>query len=69
MRFRPTGVALVEIDIAADGDGSTVTLVETPMAGPVAHLPKLVIDPLLKLRNALSLQRLRHEVEMSSERA
>ncbi len=68
VRFRPTGVARVDIDIVADGDGSLVTIVETPTRGPVSRLPKLMIDPMLKLRNALSLQRLRHEVETSSVR-
>jgi uncharacterized protein YndB with AHSA1/START domain len=69
VRFRPTGVARVEIDVVPEGDGSVVTMVETPIDGPVSHLPKLVTDPVLKLRNALSLQRLRHEVERSSARA
>src|SRR3954471_4537849 len=58
VRFRPTGVARVEIDVVPEGDGSVVTMVETPIDGPVSHLPKLVTDPVLKLRNALSLQRL-----------
>ena len=31
MRFRPTGVARVEIDVVPEGDGSVVTMVETPI--------------------------------------
>src|SRR3954470_21831528 len=61
VRFRPTGIARVEIDVARDGDGSVVTLVESPTGGPVSALPRIITDPLLFLRNAISLQRLRHE--------
>lgn len=63
VRFRPTGVATVGIDVARDGDNSIVTIVESPTCGPVSHLPRFITDPLLLVRNALSLQRLRHEVE------
>jgi len=63
VRFRPTGIAQVEIDVARDGDRSVVTLVESPTGGPASSLPRLVTDPLLLIRNAISLQRLRHEVE------
>jgi uncharacterized protein YndB with AHSA1/START domain len=63
VRFRPTGVANVEIDVTRDGDNSIVTLVESPTGGPVSHLPRLITDPLLFVRNALALQRLRHEIE------
>jgi uncharacterized protein YndB with AHSA1/START domain len=61
--FRPTGVARVELTIVADGDESVVTIAEEPVSGPAALLPGIVVEPLLTLRNALSLQRLRHEVE------
>jgi uncharacterized protein YndB with AHSA1/START domain len=63
VRFRPTGVATVEIKIEGDGDHTIVTITESPTCGPISHLPRLVTDPLLFVRNALSLQRLRHEVE------
>jgi uncharacterized protein YndB with AHSA1/START domain len=63
VRFRPTGVAHVEVDVQRDGDNSVVTLAETPTRGPVSHLPQFITDPLLFVRNALALQRLRHEVE------
>jgi uncharacterized protein YndB with AHSA1/START domain len=66
VRFRPTGVARVEIDVVPDGLGSVVTLVEMPIAGPLAWVPRVVTDPLLTVRNALSLQRLRHEIERST---
>jgi uncharacterized protein YndB with AHSA1/START domain len=68
VRFRPTGIARVEIDVAPEGDGSVVTLVESPTGGPISVLPRLVTDPLLFGRNAISLQRLRHEVERRAQR-
>jgi uncharacterized protein YndB with AHSA1/START domain len=63
VRFRPTGVARVDIRVEPDGPGSVVTLEETPTDGPIARVPRILTDPILALRNALSLQRLRHEVE------
>jgi uncharacterized protein YndB with AHSA1/START domain len=69
VRFRPTGVARVEIDIASKGSGSIVTIVESPIRGPISRLPWFITDPLLTIRNALSLQRLRHEVERTRRMA
>ena len=63
VRFRPTGVAKVDIDVAAERSGSVVTIVESPIGGPISRLPWFITEPLLTLRNALSLQRLRHEIE------
>jgi len=63
VRFRPTGVARVELEVEATEHGSVVTMVETPRSGPVSWLPGFVTDPVLHARNAVSLQRLRHEVE------
>ena len=68
VRFRPTGVASVAIDVAPDGSGSVVTLDESPIAGPATWVPRILVEPILTLRNALSLQRLRHEVETSRSR-
>jgi uncharacterized protein YndB with AHSA1/START domain len=67
VRFRPTGVAKVEIRVSAHGSGSTIVLEETPTGGLVSLLPRFITDPLLTVRNALALQRLRHEVERSHE--
>jgi uncharacterized protein YndB with AHSA1/START domain len=69
VRFRPTGVARVDITVEAVAGGSQVTMVETPAAGFFAFLPQLLTDPALTFRNALSLQRFRHEVERRSEEA
>jgi hypothetical protein len=67
VRFRPTGVARVDIRVEPAPVGSTIDLEETPTDGPVSRLPRFVIEPLLTLRNAISLQRLRHEVERPAE--
>jgi len=69
VRFRPTGTARVEISVDPVEGGSVVTMEEDPRSGPVSWLPRLVTDPALHLRNALSLQRLRHEVEQRAPRA
>ncbi len=69
VRFRPTGVAKVEIDVMPKGDASVVTLRETPTCGPVSHVPRFVTEPLLFARNALALQRLRHEIERHDRQA
>jgi hypothetical protein len=69
VRFRPTGIAHVDIRVLAEHSGSTIILEETPTGGPFALMPRLITDPLLMLRNALSLQRLRHEVETLAELA
>jgi uncharacterized protein YndB with AHSA1/START domain len=63
VRFRPSGVAQVELDVMPAPAGSTVSISERPLAGPFAWLPQVVSDPLLHLRNAWSLRRLRSEVE------
>ena len=69
VRFRPTGVANVEIDVERDGENSIVTIAESPTSGPVSHLPGFITDPLLFARNALALQRLRHEIERREGRS
>jgi uncharacterized protein YndB with AHSA1/START domain len=69
VRFRPTGVARVELDVAPVDGGSRVTMIERPSAGPITWLPSFVTDPLLIARNAWSLRRLRGEVEKRHRRA
>lgn len=63
VRFRPTGVARVTIGVRSTDDGSELVLEEAPQRGPFAAVPRFVTEPLLWARNAISLQRLRHEVE------
>ena len=67
VRFRPAGVARVEMHVEPASTGSTIVMIETPISGPVSLLPSFVVTPLLTLRNAISLQRLRHEVERRVE--
>jgi len=62
VRFRPIGVARVTLSIAPEGEGSAVVMEEAPRRGPVEWLPGKVVDPLLHVRNAWSLRRLRDEV-------
>ena len=54
VRFRPTGIARVEIDVTVEASGSVVTIVESPISGPISRVPRFITDPLLALRNALS---------------
>ena len=68
VRFRPVGVARVDIEVHPDGTGSVVTLSERPLGGPVAWLPRVVSDPLLSMRNVLALQRLRHLADSRRKR-
>jgi uncharacterized protein YndB with AHSA1/START domain len=65
VRFRPTGVARVGIEVVPEHCGSKIVLRETPISGPAARVPTFITDPVLTLRNAISLRRLRHEVERS----
>ena len=69
VRFRPTGVARVEIDVVPDDSGSKIVLNERLISGPATYVPTFISDAVLTLRNAMSLQRLRHEVERSISNA
>jgi uncharacterized protein YndB with AHSA1/START domain len=63
VRFRPAGEATVDIDVEPEGSGSVVHLTETPARGLFARVPRLLTDPLVHVRNELSLRRLRRLVE------
>lgn len=62
VRFRPAGVAVVDLDLRSVAGGTAVVMHEMPRSGPAAALPRVVVDPLLDLRNRWSLRRLRDEV-------
>ena len=59
----PLGEATVRIVVEADGDGSVVTMEETPSAGPGAWVHNRVTDAALRARNTESLARLRDMAE------
>jgi hypothetical protein len=63
VRFRPFGVARVVVRVQPVESGSRITMEEIPVGGPARWLPWLITEPMLQLRNMVSLQRLRHEVE------
>ena len=63
VRVRPIGVARVTLHVSPEGDGCTVVMEEHPRRGVVERLPGAVVDPLLHVRNAWSLRRLRDEVQ------
>jgi uncharacterized protein YndB with AHSA1/START domain len=67
-KVRPVGVARVELtlELAASG-GTTVVMEEEPIDGPASHVPDAVTEPLLHLRNAETLRRLKALVEKSAD--
>src|ERR1700722_13496285 len=69
VRFRPAGVARVQIQIESATTGCAVVMTETPISGAVTLVPQIIVNPLLAIRNAISLQRLRHEVERVPDNA
>jgi uncharacterized protein YndB with AHSA1/START domain len=57
-RGRPFGEARVEIALALEGDGTRVTLTETPIQGPASWMHNRIADLILRRRNVESLARL-----------
>ncbi len=57
-RGRPFGEARIEINLTVEGDGTRVTLTETPIKGPASWLHNRVADALLRRRNDETLARL-----------
>jgi uncharacterized protein YndB with AHSA1/START domain len=66
---RPFGEARVVIDLAAAGDNTTVTMTETPVAGPGAWLHNPLSEAVLARRNTESLARLAAMAERRTEPA
>jgi uncharacterized protein YndB with AHSA1/START domain len=60
-RFRPAGSARITLDLRpkARGRRTLVTMTEKPSGGPVRWIPHPITDAGLKVRNAVSLRRLR----------
>jgi hypothetical protein len=57
-RARPFGEARVEIVLTAEGNGTRVTLTETPVKGPASWVYNRLSDAILHRRNVESLARL-----------
>jgi hypothetical protein len=57
-RGRPFGEARVVLELAAAGAGTSVTIHETPVAGPGRWLHNPIAEVLLARRNAEALARL-----------
>ena len=66
VRARPLLVADVVFELAPVGTGTRVRMTETPR-GVYRHL-RLLIEPLVRLRNERSLQRLAHLLERGAAR-
>lgn len=62
-RGRPIGEARVVIGLAPEGDGTVVTLHETPIAGPAKWLNNPVTEAVIARRNVEALARLKALVE------
>jgi uncharacterized protein YndB with AHSA1/START domain len=68
-RFRPGGIARVQLRVQQLGHGRTrVTIAETLTGGPLHRLPGIITEPAIGLRNAWSLRRLRRLVEQRAGR-
>ena len=66
VRSRPLMVARVEMDLAQRGDGTEVTMTETPIRGWLGRFRNVVLDKTIELRNAQSLRRLRRLSERAA---
>ena len=68
VRFRPLMIAKVEFRLRPRGRGTHVTMVEYPIAGPVAKMNNPLIDRALWARNVETLRRLRKIAEQRAAR-
>jgi uncharacterized protein YndB with AHSA1/START domain len=66
-RGRPLGEARVRIELAPTGTATTVTMHETPVAGPGKWLNSPVLDAVLTRRNTEALARLTALVERRTQ--
>jgi hypothetical protein len=70
VRFRPTGVARVQISVMSSKQrGTRITMEEIPTKGPICWLPRVVTDCVLSVRNAISLRRFQKLCEARSAKA
>jgi uncharacterized protein YndB with AHSA1/START domain len=62
-RLRPAGVATVSVSLEPRGSGTHVTLYEEAACGPLDRVPRAVLEPLVTVRNAWALRRLKRLAE------
>jgi uncharacterized protein YndB with AHSA1/START domain len=68
VRVLPVGHGIVSIELAEAGSGTLVRMEELPAGGPVKWVWP-VLDPLVKLRNAETLRRLKRLAESRHQAA
>jgi hypothetical protein len=61
--FRPVVVMKVELRLRPRGQGTHVTMIEYPIAGPIARIHNPLLDRVIWARNVESLRRLRKLAE------
>jgi len=62
-RIRPAGVAVVTMLLEPRDGGTHLTVIEEPECGPIGRVPRALLGPLVTLRNAWGLRRLKRLVE------
>jgi uncharacterized protein YndB with AHSA1/START domain len=67
VRAWPSGEGRVLITLEPEGEGTLVTMEEHPTRGLVTFLPKVLVDPVLDLRNREALARLALLVERARQ--
>lgn len=68
VRTRPVVVARTELSLAAHGDGTWLTIRESPFGGLLGRFAGPLLEPLLAVRNLESLRRLRRMAEQRAGR-
>jgi uncharacterized protein YndB with AHSA1/START domain len=69
VRMRPLLVARVELSLAAHGEGTWLTIRESPFGGLAGRFAGPLLEPLLAFRNLESLRRLRRMAERRARAA
>lgn len=59
----PIGEADIVIEARPSGDGCLVRITEEPAEGPGRYVPRVVREPLMRIRNRETLRRLAHMAE------
>jgi len=62
-RARPMGRARVELCLEDTPGGTRVTMIEYPVSGPATLAPSVVVEPSIRKRNHVTLERLEDVVK------